>query len=60
MIPLKLYNKVLAKLGGDKAKATAWVNTPNPLLGDLKPSDLIYLGKKDKLEKFIENSHELI
>ena len=59
MIPIKLYKKVLDRFGGDKYKATKWVNTPNPLLGDLKPVDLIYLGKKDKLEKFIDNSNEL-
>lgn len=43
---------------GDAKKITAWWNTPNPGLGDAKPSDLIEIGKAEKLLRIIKGWRE--
>lgn len=35
-----------------------WMRTPNPMLGDMKPLDLMQMGKGDRVALFIEAAHE--
>jgi hypothetical protein len=35
------------------SKATDWMYTRNPLLGDVVPNDMLKIGRFDKLMKFI-------
>jgi hypothetical protein len=37
----------------NESKATDWMYTRNPLLGDVVPVDMIKIGRFDKLMKFI-------
>ena len=37
-------------------KTALWFKTPNPLLGNVKPRDMIRLGRFSKLQTFILNS----
>ena len=41
---------------GDKAKTALWFQTPNPLLGEIAPVELIRVGKFDNLRKFIQSA----
>lgn len=38
----------------DEAKTTLWLNTENPLLGDVTPLSMILLGRTEKLQKHIQ------
>ena len=40
----------------DRDKTILWLQTPNELLGDLSPRDMIRLGRFKKLHKFIKNA----
>ena len=37
----------------DNSKTELWFNTPNPMLGDVRPYDMIILGRTARLLKFI-------
>ena len=37
-------------------KTMLWFNTPNPLLGEQTPKDMIRIGRSRKLIKFIRNA----
>lgn len=39
-------------------KAALWFNTPNPMLGDIRPLDMIKLGRVNKLYQFIKDASE--
>lgn len=43
---------------GDLSKTALWFRTPNPLLGNLSPRDMIRYGRFKKLLKFIQNAIE--
>lgn len=49
---------VRAFFGDDAEKTKLWFGTPNPLLGYVKPNDLIYMDKADKLLQFVERTLE--
>jgi uncharacterized protein (DUF2384 family) len=38
---------------GDADKINAWWYTPNPMLGDVKPAEMIGWGREEKLLKII-------
>lgn len=40
---------------GNEEKIDAWYGSPNPLLGDIAPRDMIRAGRAGKLLKCIEN-----
>jgi hypothetical protein len=40
---------------GDAEKINAWFYTANPLLGDVKPAEMIGWGREDKLLRVIKN-----
>lgn len=44
--------------GGDGIKTATWFHTPNPMLGNLTPRDMIRLRRSDKLIKFIMEARE--
>lgn len=50
------YVETLARVTdffGDEAKARLWMRTPNPMLGDVSPNDMIAAGRYAKLRRFI-------
>jgi hypothetical protein len=51
-----ICNSVAGFFNGDAHKTTLWFKTPNPMLGDVAPRDMIRLGRYDKLRKFVVNA----
>lgn len=51
-----MLDLVLEHFQGDVVKMFEWFDTPNPMLGDVKPKRMIELGQTDKLLKFIRTS----
>jgi hypothetical protein len=51
---LKAWKLIEAHFKGDGHKANVWFKTKNPLLGDVSPYWMIYVGRIDKLLAFIE------
>ena len=51
-----LINHVAGFFGGDADKTALWFMTPNPLLGNMPPRDLIRFGRSKKLLSFILNA----
>lgn len=50
-------NKYLFEFfNGDLNKVNKWLNTENPMLGGIKPSDMILLGRGEKLLRFIKTA----
>ena len=44
---------LVAQFFGDEQKTVLWFKTPNPLLGDIAPRDMIRIGRFKKLRQFI-------
>lgn len=51
-----LLNLVAEHFNGDRTKTALWFTTPNPLLGNITPRDMIRFGRYKKLFKFIFNA----
>jgi uncharacterized protein (DUF2384 family) len=51
-----LFNLVAQFFDGDAEKTALWFKTPNPMLGDISPRDMIRSGRYKKLLKFIINA----
>ena len=51
-----LLNLVAEHFQGDAQKTALWFTTPNPLLGNISPRDMIRFGKSKKLFKFVVNA----
>jgi hypothetical protein len=47
---------LVANFFGDGDKALLWFQTPNPLLGNMTPRDMIRVGRFKKLLKFIQTA----
>lgn len=58
MIRLKTFNKVLNYFDGNIHKTKLWFDTPNPLLGDIRPKEMAWLGRHKKLDAFIDSVWE--
>jgi uncharacterized protein (DUF2384 family) len=43
---------------GDDVKTQLWIRTPNPMLGDISPRDMLRLGRYKKLLRFITQALE--
>lgn len=43
---------------GDIDKTALWFRTPNPLLGDISPRDMIRFGRYKRLLKFVSEARE--
>lgn len=48
------WDLVFDFFNGDDEKTTLWFETPNPLLGGIKPSQMLLLDEGHKLLSFIE------
>ena len=46
---------MVAEFFKDEQKTILWFKTPNPLLGDVTPRDMIRIGRFKKLHRFIYN-----
>ena len=44
---------LVAQFFRDEVKTVLWFKTPNPLLGDIAPRDMIKIGRFKKLRQFI-------
>lgn len=44
---------LVAQFFRDEQKTILWFKTPNPLLGDIAPRDMIKIGRFKKLQQFI-------
>lgn len=58
-----LLNLVAQFFNGDVTKTALWIKTPNPILGNISPRDMIRFGRYQKLLKFVlnalsENQHQ--
>lgn len=51
-----LFNLVAQFFEGDAVKTALWFKTPNPILGNISPRDMIRFGRYQKLLKFIINA----
>jgi hypothetical protein len=51
-----LLNIVAQYFQGDTTRTVLWFLTPNPLLGNIKPRDMIRFGRYQKLLNFIWNA----
>ncbi len=51
-----LFNLVAQFFEGDAIKTALWFKTPNPILGNISPRDMIRFGRYQKLLKFILNA----
>lgn len=49
---------LVANFFADGDKAMLWFQTPNPLLGNMTPRDMIRVGRFKKLLKFIQTALE--
>ncbi|MEX0707795.1 MAG: hypothetical protein WD078_07485 [Woeseia sp.] len=49
---------VAAYFDGDIEKTALWFKTPNPLLGDISPRDMIRFGRYKRLLKFVAEAQE--
>ena len=47
---------LVAQFFKDENKTVLWFKTPNPLLGDMTPRDMIRVGRFRKLHRFILNA----
>ena len=43
---------------GKFKKTDTWIRTSNPLLGGIRPWDMIEMGREQKLYKFVKNAIE--
>jgi len=48
-----ICNMVAGFFDGDSTKTAMWFKTPNPMLGEVTPKDMVRLGRYDKLRKFV-------
>jgi len=51
-------NLVAEFFDGDPVKTALWFRTPNPMLGDMSPRDMIRYGRYKRLQKFILEARE--
>ena len=47
---------VIECFNGDVNKTYIWFDTPNPLLGNISPMQMIREGRSDRVHKFILNA----
>lgn len=52
----ELFDKVQKHMGWSCEKTMFWFKTPNPNLGGVSPRAMIYRGRMEKLEKWIESA----
>lgn len=53
-----IANLVADVFAGDAEKTALWFQTPNFMLGDISPRDMLRMGRYKRLLKFIQQSRE--
>jgi hypothetical protein len=53
-----IFDIVWMHFEGNLTKTIVWFATANPMLGSLSPINMIRIGKRDKLEKWIKTQIE--
>lgn len=43
---------------GDVRKTTLWFRTPNPMLGEISPRDMIRFGRYRRLSKYVQQARQ--
>jgi uncharacterized protein (DUF2384 family) len=43
---------------GDSRKTALWFKTPNPMLGEISPRDMIRFGRYQRLSKFVQQARQ--
>lgn len=51
-----IANRVAALFGGDIAKTALWFRTPNPMLGNISPRDMLRHGRFKRLATFVSEA----
>jgi uncharacterized protein (DUF2384 family) len=51
--PATIKEQILDFFDGNEDKANAWWSLPNPLLGGISPTEMITMGRVEKLAKFV-------
>ena len=52
---MSLFDRVCALLD-NPVKALAWFSTPNPMLGEVTPNEMLAAGRVERLMKFIREA----
>ena len=53
---MSVNGKIRDFFKGDEGKMTEWLNTANPLLEGQEPIEMIFMGRTEELNRFIEDS----
>ena len=53
-----IANRVAALFEGDVQKTALWFRTPNPMLGDLSPRDMLRMNRFKRLSKFVSEAEQ--
>lgn len=56
MIPQVYFDKIRKYFNGDTEKTWLWFRTPNPMLGQESPLNMIKVGREKKVMNFIDNA----
>ncbi len=51
-------NRVTALFDGDVQKAALWFRTPNPMLGEVTPRDMLRMNRFKRLAKFVSEAEQ--
>ena len=51
-----IVDMVAAFFCDDVTKTTSWFHAVNPMLGDIRPVDMIRLARQDRLQNFVESA----
>lgn len=53
-----IANRVAALFDGDVKKAALWFRTPNPMLGEVAPRDMLRMNRFKRLAKFVSEAEQ--
>lgn len=53
-----ICNLVAEFFDGDPIRTALWFRTPNPMLGDISPREMIRVGRYKRLQKFVMQARE--
>lgn len=51
-----IVNRVVGLFDGNLKKAALWFRTPNPMLGEVRPRDMLRMNRYKRLAKFIDDA----
>lgn len=53
-----IINRVASLFEGDMRKTALWFGTPNPLLGEVSPRDMIRMDRFKRLARFVSEAEQ--